>query len=103
MRAMRRARIATGRITVSAEQAGGEVHRSPSPTTGAGSIGRRCAPKAEAQGLIAEGAVLSDHDLLQLIFHPGFSTAAEVTNLSGRGVGMDVVKRPSRACADRLR
>jgi len=49
--------------------------------------------KAEAQGLIAEGAVLSDNDLLQMIFHPGFSTAAQVTNLSGRGVGMDVVKK----------
>ena len=37
--------------------------------------------------------MLSDHDLLHMIFHPGFSTAAAVTNLSGRGVGMDVVKR----------
>jgi two-component system chemotaxis sensor kinase CheA len=37
--------------------------------------------------------VVPDQDLLQMIFHPGFSTAAQVTNLSGRGVGMDVVKR----------
>jgi two-component system chemotaxis sensor kinase CheA len=37
--------------------------------------------------------VLTDAELLALIFHPGFSTAAAVTNLSGRGVGMDVVKR----------
>ena len=37
--------------------------------------------------------MLSDQDLFQLIFHPGFSTAAKVSNLSGRGVGMDVVKR----------
>ena len=37
--------------------------------------------------------MLSDQELLQLIFAPGFSTAAQITNLSGRGVGMDVVKR----------
>jgi two-component system chemotaxis sensor kinase CheA len=49
--------------------------------------------KAEAQGLIQPGQPIADQDLLQMIFHPGFSTAAQVTNLSGRGVGMDVVKR----------
>ena len=49
--------------------------------------------KAEASGLIQPNAALSDQELLQLIFQPGFSTAQEVTNLSGRGVGMDVVKR----------
>ena len=49
--------------------------------------------RAEANGLIEPGASLSDHELIQFILHPGFSTAAKVTNLSGRGVGMDVVKR----------
>ncbi|MEI8396881.1 MAG: chemotaxis protein CheA [Rhodospirillaceae bacterium] len=49
--------------------------------------------KALENGLITDDAALSDPELLQLIFHPGFSTAAAVTNLSGRGVGMDVVKR----------
>lgn len=49
--------------------------------------------KAIEKGLITEEQVLADRDLLRLIFEPGFSTAAEVTNLSGRGVGMDVVKR----------
>src|SRR6185436_14761020 len=39
-----------------------------------------------------EGARLSDRDLVQLIFAPGFSTADKVTDVSGRGVGMDVVK-----------
>jgi two-component system chemotaxis sensor kinase CheA len=53
----------------------------------------RVRAKAEENGLIVPGAVLSDQDLLQLVFQPGFSTAAAVTNLSGRGVGMDVVKR----------
>ncbi len=50
--------------------------------------------KAVEKGLIhpAEARNLSDRDALNLIFRPGFSTAAKVTNLSGRGVGMDVVK-----------
>ncbi len=48
--------------------------------------------KAEAQGLVAPGEVLSEQDTISLITLPGFSTAAAVTQLSGRGVGMDVVK-----------
>jgi two-component system chemotaxis sensor kinase CheA len=53
----------------------------------------RVRAKAESQGLIQPGALLGDAELFQMIFHPGFSTAAAITNLSGRGVGMDVVKR----------
>lgn len=53
----------------------------------------RILAKACERGLVAEGADLSDDEIYQLIFTPGFSTAAAVTNLSGRGVGMDVVKR----------
>lgn len=49
--------------------------------------------KAVEKGLIAPDARLSDRDIHELIFRPGFSTAKEVTNISGRGVGMDVVKR----------
>ncbi len=49
--------------------------------------------KAVDQGLIAAGAELSDQEIYAQIFAPGFSTAAKVTNVSGRGVGMDVVKR----------
>ncbi|RBK18728.1 chemotaxis protein CheA, partial [Xanthomonas oryzae pv. oryzae] len=45
------------------------------------------------RGLIEPGRQLSDRDVLAMIFEPGFSTAEKVTNLSGRGVGMDVVKR----------
>lgn len=45
---------------------------------------------AERKGLATEG--LSDEEIQQLIFHPGFSTAEKVTNISGRGVGMDVVQ-----------
>lgn len=49
--------------------------------------------KAIANGVIEEADALTVHELYQLIFHPGLSTAEQVTNLSGRGVGMDVVKR----------
>src|SRR5690606_20445212 len=49
--------------------------------------------KAIEKGLIREQDELSDREIYRLIFEPGFSTAAQVTNLSGRGVGMDVVKR----------
>ncbi|MBL8485846.1 MAG: chemotaxis protein CheA [Rhodocyclaceae bacterium] len=49
--------------------------------------------KAVARGIIAAGQNLSDAEVANLIFEPGFSTADQVTNLSGRGVGMDVVKK----------
>ncbi len=57
-------------------------------------LGReRIVKKATERGLIPEGVVLSDAEVWQLIFAPGFSTADAVTDISGRGVGMDVVKR----------
>lgn len=49
--------------------------------------------KAQERGLIDAGRTLTDAEIFNLIFEPGFSTAEQVTNLSGRGVGMDVVKR----------
>lgn len=49
--------------------------------------------KAIERGLIKEDAVLSKRDVFNLIFEPGFSTAEKVTNISGRGVGMDVVRK----------
>jgi len=48
--------------------------------------------KAKAKGLLPEGAVLTPSETYDLIFAPGFSTKEEVSDLSGRGVGMDVVK-----------
>ena len=81
-----------GNIHLSAQQAGGEV-RIAIRDDGRGLDRVRIRAKAEAQGLIQPGQALSDHELFQLIFQPGFSTAAQITNLSGRGVGMDVVKR----------
>jgi len=82
----------SGRIHLRAQQAGGEVIISIEDD-GRGMDRARIRAKAEANGLIQPGQVLSDQELLQLIFAPGFSTAAQVTSLSGRGVGMDVVKR----------
>ena len=81
-----------GTVTLSAWQAGGEVIITIRDD-GHGINRERVRAKAEAQGIIQPGQLLADPDLLQLIFAPGFSTAAQVTNLSGRGVGMDVVKR----------
>ena len=49
--------------------------------------------KARERGLVGDAQQPSDKDILNLIFEPGFSTADQVSNLSGRGVGMDVVKR----------
>lgn len=48
--------------------------------------------KAIEKGILKEGREISDHDVIQYIFHPGFSTKEQVTEVSGRGVGMDVVK-----------
>ena len=81
-----------GRIMLAARQSGAEVVITITDD-GRGIDRARVRAKAEENGLIAPGAVLGDQELLQLIFAPGFSTAAAITNLSGRGVGMDVVKK----------
>jgi two-component system chemotaxis sensor kinase CheA len=49
--------------------------------------------RAHERGLVEQGAALADEDVWSLIFEPGFSTAERITELSGRGVGLDVVKR----------
>ncbi|MDR3464002.1 MAG: chemotaxis protein CheA [Beijerinckiaceae bacterium] len=87
---------ATGQITIVARHAGAEVLLSISDD-GRGLDARRIRQKAEESGLIQPGAALSDSELYPLIFAPGFSTAKEVSALSGRGVGMDVVKKTIEA------
>lgn len=82
----------TGQIRLSARQAGGEVIINITDD-GRGIDRERVRAKAVASGLLEADQQVGDHELLQFIFHPGFSTAQKVTNLSGRGVGMDVVKR----------
>ncbi|WP_245541155.1 chemotaxis protein CheA [Yoonia vestfoldensis] len=57
---------------------------------------------AVSKGLVAEDAQLSETEIDHLLFAPGFSTAKEVTNLSGRGVGMDVVKTAITALGGRV-
>ena len=62
----------------------------------------RVLARARERGLVAVGSTPSDSDLLALIFEPGFSTAEQVTNLSGRGVGMDVVRRNIESLRGRI-
>lgn len=64
---------------------------------GAGLNTERIREKAISKGIIAADSNLNDQAIHELIFAPGFSTAQEVTDLSGRGVGMDVVKRNIKA------
>ncbi len=81
-----------GRIELQAVHSGAQVLVTVRDN-GGGLNTARIRAKAEEQGLIAPGATLSDNEIHQFLFHPGFSTAQTVSALSGRGVGMDVVKR----------
>ncbi|MDA9435722.1 chemotaxis protein CheA [Bradyrhizobium sp. CCBAU 51627] len=81
-----------GRIELAAVHSGAQVLVTVKDN-GGGLNTARIRAKAEEQGLIAPGAALSDHEIHQFLFHPGFSTAQTISALSGRGVGMDVVKR----------
>ena len=82
----------TGTIRIEAYQQSGNIYIDISDD-GKGLDRERIRAKAVQNGLIAADQTLSDDDIYALIFRPGFSTAAKVTELSGRGVGMDVVKR----------
>jgi len=81
-----------GAIRLSAKQAGGSV-LIRIEDDGRGLDPVRIRNKAAQRGLIAQDCRLSDQEAYQFIFSPGFSTAEKVTSVSGRGVGMDVVKR----------
>lgn len=87
-----RGKPAVGRVTLRA------YHDSSSVVIEVGDDGGglnrdRILTQAIERGLVASGANLADVDVYKLIFEPGFSTAEKVTDLSGRGVGMDVVRR----------
>jgi len=69
---------------------------------GAGINRERVKAKAIENGLITAESNLSDEDIDNLIFHPGFSTADKISDISGRGVGMDVVKRSIQALGGRI-
>ena len=82
---------ATGNLTLSAEHQGGNICIEV-VDDGAGLNRERIIAKALSQGMNVSES-MSDEDVGMLIFAPGFSTAEKVTDVSGRGVGMDVVKR----------
>ena len=81
-----------GRILLSARQEGNQIMITIEDD-GKGMDKDAIRQKAIEKGLVGEDENLSDRDIFNLIFEPGFSTAAQVTNISGRGVGMDVVKK----------
>jgi two-component system chemotaxis sensor kinase CheA len=87
-----RGKPAEGRIVLRAAHQGGRVIVDISDD-GAGLNIERIREKALALGLLDRDADADDHTLIAFIFAPGFSTAQQVSDVSGRGVGMDVVKR----------
>ena len=84
---------AEGVLSLRAFHEGGQVNIEISDD-GAGIDPARIRAKAIEKGLITtqQGERMSQHELISLVFKPGFSTAAKITNVSGRGVGMDVVR-----------
>ena len=83
---------ATGRLTLSAQHETGAI-LIRIEDDGRGINRERVLQRAWNRGLVEQGVVPSDDAIHMLIFEPGFSTAEQITNLSGRGVGMDVVRR----------
>ena len=81
-----------GRLVLSACHDGGSI-LIRIDDDGRGIDRERVLQRAWDKGLVEPGVVPAEADILGLIFEPGFSTAEKVTNLSGRGVGMDVVRR----------
>jgi chemosensory pili system protein ChpA (sensor histidine kinase/response regulator) len=100
------ARIASGKevigqVTLSLAQEGNEIVVAISDD-GAGLNFGRIRQRAIERGLIAPDADLDETTLTQLILQPGFSTAEEVTELAGRGVGMDVVRSETASLGGRM-
>jgi two-component system chemotaxis sensor kinase CheA len=87
-----RGKPASGTVTLNAYHDSGSVVIEVSDD-GGGLKRDKILAKALQRGLVEEGRSLSDSEVFAFIFEAGFSTADKVTNLSGRGVGMDVVKR----------
>ncbi|MEL7982258.1 chemotaxis protein CheA [Vreelandella titanicae] len=89
-----------GKLTLSARHQGGNILIEVRDD-GAGMDRERLLAKARENGLNVSDT-MSDEEVFQLIFAPGFSTANEVTDVSGRGVGMDVVKRNIQSMGGRV-
>lgn len=90
-----------GTIRLSAAHRSGSVIITISDD-GGGLDRSRILAKAISRGLVAEGAELTDAEIDNLLFLPGFSTAEKISNLSGRGVGLDVVKNAVGALGGRI-
>jgi len=90
---VRKGKPAEGRIRLRAFHEGGQINIEISDD-GAGIDPAKLRGKAVQRGLITaeQSGAMSDHEAIRLVFLPGFSTAEKITNVSGRGVGMDVVK-----------
>jgi two-component system chemotaxis sensor kinase CheA len=80
----------SGRVIIEVSDDGGGINR------------HKVQQIATIKGLIAQDAVLSDMEIDNLLFLPGFSTASEVSDLSGRGVGMDVVRNAIQSLGGRI-
>ncbi len=92
---------ASGLITVSLQQSGNDVSIE-FRDDGAGLNLPRIREKALASGLLAAGQQISDDEAANLIFTPGFSTASQVTELTGRGIGMNVVRSEVNSLGGRI-
>jgi chemosensory pili system protein ChpA (sensor histidine kinase/response regulator) len=90
-----------GTVTIELHQSGNDVSVT-FQDDGAGLNVARIMERAVQQGLVPIGHKLSDDELAGLIFMPGFSTATEVTELSGRGIGMDVVRSEVQSLGGRI-
>jgi chemosensory pili system protein ChpA (sensor histidine kinase/response regulator) len=90
-----------GEIKIEVRQEGNEVMLMVSDD-GAGLNLPRILEKARGLGLVEAGHTPSNAEIADFIFHPGFSTATEVSQLAGRGVGMDVVKSEAAALGGRI-
>jgi two-component system chemotaxis sensor kinase CheA len=90
-----------GTIWLAAEHRGGRIVIEVSDD-GAGINSERVLAKAREKGLVSPDAVLSEDEMNNLIFLPGFSTAETVSDISGRGVGMDVVRRNIQEIGGRI-
>jgi chemosensory pili system protein ChpA (sensor histidine kinase/response regulator) len=91
----------TGELRVEIRQEGNEVVLQFTDD-GRGLDLQRIRSKAQATGLLPPERELADAELTDLIFNPGFSTAAEVTELAGRGIGMDVVRSEAGSLGGRI-
>ncbi len=89
------------RIALAAYHQGGQIVIEVADD-GRGLDSQKILAKAREKGLVDEGARLSESDTFRLIFEPGFSTAEQVTDISGRGVGMDVVRKQVQKLRGRI-